>query len=236
MTVQIAKTRISPSDLTFGWTGCRKCFWLKYRHGVSHQGPFPGIVTSLSARQERWYKQRHSHDFWSGLPSGIVDSTGKMLESTPIVVNGVQTPFNLGGKYDFLISYDDGTFGVIDTKVVSHGGKAQFYWAQLAAYDYILSNPMKGDPRRCTTLGLMVWEIADAERDSADVFKVGFSAAYEPVEVDPNRFETFIAEVVTVLLGEMPASAERCSNCDYATKRGELSALNELAHSNRLEQ
>jgi len=68
MTVQIAKTRISPSDLTFGWTGCRKCFWLKYRHGVSHQGPFPGIV----------------------------DSAGKMLESTPIVVNGVQTPVLLG--------------------------------------------------------------------------------------------------------------------------------------------
>ena len=81
---------------------------------------------------------------------------------------------------------------------------------------------MKGDPRKCMTLGLMVWEIADAERHSDDVFNVGFVAAYEPVEVDPNRFETFIAEVVTVLLGEMPESAERCSNCDYATKRSEL--------------
>jgi len=67
----------------------------------------------------------------------------------------------------------------------------------------------------------MVWEIADAERHSDDVFNGGFSAVHELVDVDPDRFETFIAEVVTVLLGEMPESAEKCSNCDYAAKRGE---------------
>ena len=55
-----AKTRISPSDLTFGWSGCKRCFWIRYANGVSHQGPFPGIVTSLSAKQEGYYKDKHS--------------------------------------------------------------------------------------------------------------------------------------------------------------------------------
>ena len=107
MSQTYAKTRISPSDLTFGWSGCRKCFWIRYAHGVSHQGPFPGIVTSLSAKQEAYYKDKHSHDFSPTLPSGNVHSTGKMLESTPILVNGEATPFTLGGKYDFLLEYDN---------------------------------------------------------------------------------------------------------------------------------
>jgi len=164
MPEQFAKTRISPSDLTFGWSGCKRCFYMRYAYGVSHQGSFPGIVMSLSSRQEQWYKTKHSHDFSPTLPSGVVHSTGKMLESTPIVVNGEVTPFTLGGKYDFLMAYDKGTYGVIDTKVVSQGGKAEFYWPQLAAYDYILSNPKKDEPRKCETLGLLVWEIANASQ------------------------------------------------------------------------
>ena len=89
--VEYAKTRISPSDLTFGWSNCKRCFWMKHVYGVSHQGPFPGIVMSLSSRQERWYKEKHSRDFSSSLPTGMVHSTGKMLESKPIIVDGLNS-------------------------------------------------------------------------------------------------------------------------------------------------
>ncbi len=220
--MEYVKTRISPSDLTFNWTGCKKCFWMRYVLGVSHQGPFPGIVMSLSSRQERWYKEKHSRDFSSSLPSGVVHSTGKMLESKPIIVDGRETPFTLGGKYDFLLSYDSGKFGVIDTKVVSQGGKAEFYWPQLAEYDYILSNPKTGEPRACETLGLLVWEIADASHHSADIYNVGFNAEYEPVEVNPAKFQQFIGEVVSLLMGEIPTADENCSNCTYFQKRLDL--------------
>ena len=220
--VEYAKTRISPSDLTFGWSNCKRCFWMKHVYGVSHQGPFPGIVMSLSSRQERWYKEKHSRDFSSSLPSGVVHSTGKMLESKPIIVDGRETPFTLGGKYDFLLSYDNGRFGVIDTKVVSQGGKAEFYWPQLAAYDYILSNPKTGEPRACETLGLLVWEIADASHQSAEIYSVGFKSEYEPVEVNPAKFQHFIGEVVSLLMGEMPPADENCSNCSYFQKRSDF--------------
>ena len=220
--MEYVKTRISPSDLTFNWTGCKKCFWMRYVLGVSHQGPFPGIVTALSSRQERWYKEKHSRDFSSSLPSGVVHSTGKMLESRPIIVDGRETPFTLGGKYDFLLSYDSGNFGVIDTKVVSQGGKAEFYWPQLAAYDYILSNPKTGEPRACETLGLLVWEIADASHHSADICNVGFNAEYEPVEINPAKFQIFIGEVVSLLMGDMPSADEKCSDCTYFQKRLDL--------------
>ena len=222
MSREFAKTRISPSDLTFGWGGCKRCFWIRYAHGVSHQGPFPGIVTSLSAKQEGYYKDKHSHDFSPSLPSGTVHSTGKMLESTPIVVNGEATQFTLGGKYDFLLQYDKGTYGIIDTKVVSKGDKAEFYWPQLAAYDFILSNPKAGDPRACETLGLLVWEIKSVSPNGDEVYHVSFNAAYEPVEVNPKKFESFISEVVTVLMGPIPDALDKCSNCAYFTQRSQL--------------
>jgi len=217
-----AKTRISPSDLTFGWSGCKRCFWIRYANGVSHQGPFPGIVTSLSAKQEGYYKDKHSHDFSPTLPSGTVHSTGKMLESTPIVVNGETTPFTLGGKYDFLLQYEKGTYGIIDTKVVSKGDKADFYWPQLAAYDFILSNPKTGDSRACETLGLLVWEIRTVAPGEGEEYHVTFNSAYEPVEVNPPKFETFIGEVVSTLLGPLPDPLVKCSNCSYFTQRTQL--------------
>lgn len=218
-----AKTRISPSDLTFGWSGCKRCFWIRYAHGVSHQGPFPGIVTVLSAKQEGYYKDKHSHDFSPTLPSGTVHSTGKMLESTPIVVDGKPTPFTLGGKYDFLLHYDKGTYGIIDTKVVSKGDKAEFYWPQLAAYDYILANPKSGEPRTCETLGLLVWEIRDVAPGAGDEYNVSFNAEYEPVELNRSKFDSFIAEVVRVLMGPQPDAAEKCSNCGYFGQRTSIS-------------
>jgi hypothetical protein len=67
-----------------------------------------------------------------------------------------------------------------------------------------------------------VWEIADASQHSADVYNVGFNAEYEPVEVNPKKFEGFISEVVTLLSGEMPAAGEKCSNCEYFGKRQNL--------------
>ena len=37
------------------------------------------------------------------------------------------------------------------------------------------------------------------------------------------KFEEFIAEVVTLLSGEMPAAGEKCNNCEYFDKRQTLS-------------
>jgi hypothetical protein len=67
-----------------------------------------------------------------------------------------------------------------------------------------------------------VWEIADASQHSADVYNVGFNAEYEPVEVNPKKFESFIAEVVTLLSGDMPVTGEKCNNCEYFHKRSSL--------------
>jgi hypothetical protein len=218
-----AKTRISPSDLTFLWGDCRRCFWLKYRHGVSHTGIFPGLVTVLSAKQEGWYEGKTSRDFSTTLPTGVVHSTGLMLHSAPIVVDDRETPFTVGGKYDFLLEYEDGTFGIVDTKIVGKAGdKGDLYWPQLSAYEYLLANPKKGAPRTVSTLGLLVWSVADVHHDGETSPAIGFDIAYQPLAVDPPKFRAFIADVVRVLEGPLPRAGERCNNCAYFDQRGKV--------------
>jgi hypothetical protein len=41
--------------------------------------------------------------------------------------------------------------------------------------------------------------------------------------VNPQKFESFIAEVVTLISGDMPAVGEKCNNCEYFDKRNGLS-------------
>jgi hypothetical protein len=67
-----------------------------------------------------------------------------------------------------------------------------------------------------------VWEIADASQNSADSYNVGFNAEYEPIEVNPAKFQKFIDEVVSLLVGEMPPADENCSNCSYFQKRSDF--------------
>ena len=221
----LAKTTISPSDLTFGWSSCKRCLWLKYRHGISYSGPMPGLVMSLSRRQEKWYEDKSSHHFSTTLPTGTVHSTGLKVSSTPIVVDGEETPLSLSGKYDFLLEYDDGTWGIVDTKIVGKNGeagsKAEFYWPQLAAYDYILAHPSSGEPRNVSTLGLVVWSVGDVEYDGSGEPRISFPLAYEPMDRQPQRFEKFIADVARTLLGPMPASGEKCGTCAFLGKARE---------------
>lgn len=223
MTIEFAKTTISPSDLTFSWSDCKRCFWLKYRHGIVASGMMPGLVTSLSSRQEKWYKGKSSHHFSQALPLGVVDSTGLKVQSSAIVVDGQPTPFSLMGKYDFLLRYEHGTYGIIDTKIVGkNNGKGEFYWPQLAAYDFILANPVSGEAREIETLGLMVWAVGDVAYDGVTDPTISFPTAYEPIGRDPDRFIMFISDVVKVLLGEMPAAGAKCGNCTYVAAIKEI--------------
>ncbi|MGA1332078.1 MAG: hypothetical protein ACO31D_02860 [Ilumatobacteraceae bacterium] len=223
MTLEFAKTTISPSDLTFLWNDCKRCFWLKYRHGIVASGMMPGLVTSLSSRQEKWYKDKSSHHFSPSLPVGVVDSTGLKVQSAPIALDGNPSPFTLVGKYDFLLRYEHGTYGIIDTKIVGkNNGKGDFYWPQLSAYDYILANPATGESREVETLGLMVWAVGEVNFDGVNEPAITFPSVYEEVKRDLTKFNRFIADVVKVLIGDVPKSGQRCSNCTYVSAMKEI--------------
>lgn len=208
-----SRTRISPSDLTFLWSSCRRCFWLKYRLGHEIPSVFPGIVNALSAKQEAWYRDKTLAEFSPRLPSGQIFRFNKRVTSLPLLLDGRITPFVLSGKYDFLLRYDDGSFGIIDTKLSSSLGKAALYWPQLAAYRHILEFPNDDESRVCRTLGLLIWTPSDVRKGPDGSLAIGFNAVYEEVVPPEGAFDEFLYEVLNCISSREAPPLNDCETC-----------------------
>jgi hypothetical protein len=66
-----------------------------------------------------------------------------------------------------------------------------------------------------------VWSVGDVEYDGSGEPRISFPLAYEPMQRQPQRFETFIGSVVSTLLGPMPAAGEKCGTCTFLGKARE---------------
>jgi hypothetical protein len=180
----------------------------------------PGMVGVITELQEAQYREALSSQFSSSLPSGRVHSTSGWVESSPLVVNGAATNFCIRGKYDFLMEYDDGTWGIIDTKFTGKlGEKTGFYSPQIEAYAFALENPHRGHPKPVRTVGLMVWAPSKIVGSHSTGFQMALNHEYQPALRDPNSFATLLNEVMALIDGEMPSAHDGCPYCTWLGDR-----------------
>ena len=215
------RTHISPSDLTFTYGECKRCFWLKYNKGISTPGFMP-LVGPMSRFQEAAYRGLASTSLDKQLLPGKISRFGETVESAPISINGVETPWRIKGKFDLVVEYDNGSLGLIDCKVTTSemdDGKVNHYLPQLEAYCYALENPMAGLPERVAHSGLMMWKVDNATQDEEGNNYFSTESAFLMVPRDPDGFKEFILEVIAVLEGPLPESGETCKNCMLVEKR-----------------
>jgi PD-(D/E)XK nuclease superfamily len=215
------RTHISPSDLTFTYGECKRCFWLKYNKGISTPGFMP-LVGPMSAFQEAAYRGLVSTSLDKQLLPGKISRYGEPVESMPIRVNGEETNWRIKGKYDLVVEYENGTVGLIDCKVTTgemDDGKVSHYLPQLEAYCYALENPMTGQQEKVAHSGLMMWKIDNATQDEEDNNYFTTESAFLMVPRDPDGFQEFISGVIEVLEGPIPESGQKCNNCSYFEKR-----------------
>jgi hypothetical protein len=111
-----ARENISPSDLTFGLSTCKRCLWIKYWFKVAMPGQFP-LVGTMAALQEEHFQGADMPTIDPTLRPGKVTKWGEFVKSKPLVVNGVETRWRILGKYDLVATNEDGTIGLIDCKV-----------------------------------------------------------------------------------------------------------------------
>ena len=84
-----ARAFISPSDLTFSWGGCHRCLWLYYNHQV--KAPlFMPLVGELADMQEKYFIGASSEHLHADIPEGKVLNHGGFVQSTPIIVDGLE--------------------------------------------------------------------------------------------------------------------------------------------------
>jgi hypothetical protein len=221
---QPAREYIAPSDLTFGFSTCKRCIWIKYWYSFELKKDFP-LVKSLSTFQEEYFRRAPMPALDSSLPAGTVKQWGQWVKSKNIVINGLETQWKLRGIYDLLGHYEDGTVGIIDCKVSdSERDNGDFYQPQLEAYAYTLENPLSGKAFSVQTMGLLIWKLAGVAQTRPNEFvsnEMGFGVnqIYVPVERNPERLQTLLTEFISVIDGDFPDSGPECHACNFFADR-----------------
>ena len=123
-----------------------------------------------------------------------------------------------------MVSFDDGTYGVIDFKTSKPSkDSAWMYSRQLHAYAYALEHPApdKLALSPVTKLGLLYFYPDNINQQSIDRLNYGAEIVWVEVEKDEEGFLSFIDKVLGML--ELPKAPEHSPNCQWC---GYISRLN----------
>ncbi len=213
-----AREFISPSDLTFGLSTCRRCLWIKYWYKVILPGTFP-LVGTFSSMQENNFRGFSTTTIDSSLRPGKVTKLAGWVRSTHLLVNGETTRWRINGKYDLVAENDDGTVALIDCKVSdSSRDSGEFYSPQLEAYAYALEQPATGKSVEVATMGLLVWK-PEKVIEQLGAFGIAMKQSYLPVERDHLKFTAVLSDLIQMLEGPMPEAGPECLTCNYLVER-----------------
>jgi hypothetical protein len=218
-----AREFISPSDLTFSWNGCHRCLWLHYNHSV--KAPlFMPLVGELSALQENHFEGAISSSLHPEIKEGRVLSRGGWVKSKPISFNGSPSPYAIRGKYDLLMEFTDGSYGIIDCKFQGkNNDKSSFYAPQLEAYAFALENPANGEkPKEISLMGLLVWSPKETDGDPFRGFSLELHNSWYPIERNPDALQSRLGEFISVISGPSPQAGFGCDICKFISDRQEI--------------
>jgi hypothetical protein len=214
-----ARENISPSDLTFGLSTCKRCLWIKYWHKVVMPGAFP-LVGTFSSLQEKTFRGVATREIDASLRPGRITKLAEWVKSKPLVVNGELSRWRILGKYDLVAENDDGTVALIDCKVSdSARDSGEFYSPQLEAYAFAMENPAAGKALDVATMGLLVWNPDTVIETNAQTYAFGVRQSYVPVPRDHEKFQSVIGDFINVLEGPLPLAGPTCTTCNYLTER-----------------
>jgi len=217
-----AREFISPSDLTFSWDGCHRCLWLNYNHGLKAPSFMP-LVGELSALQEGHFHGAPSSKLHPAIPEGKVIDRGGWVKSAPIEYNGKPSPYAIRGKYDLLMEFTDGTYGIIDCKFQGRDNdKSAFYSPQLEAYAFALENPALNKVMKVSVIGLLVWSPKKPQGDPDSGFALDLNSSWFPIERNPLGLQERLADFIEVISGPTPIRDSRCETCKFIAERREV--------------
>lgn len=211
---------ISPSDLTFLWEECPRCFYLKVMRKFSRPSmPFPKIFTRIDGLMKTYFQERSTHEFSQDLPAGSIRFKDQWVVSRPITMGGQTTTLTIRGKFDCVVNFEDGTYGVVDFKTSeARPEHIPFYSRQLHAYTHALEYPapMKLGLSPVTRMGLFVVEPTDMIRlPDGRIAYIG-NVTWQECPRDDRWFYEFLGDILNVLeQPEPPLSGEACTFCKY---------------------
>lgn len=221
--------KLSPSDFAFLYEGCKRCFYLKITHNISQPSmPLPGIFSKIAALLKNHYDGLRTEKLHPALSPGVIKYGEKFVRSKPIEFPDRQSSCYINGRFDIVVKFDDGSYGVIDFKTGSPRKEhSNLYGRQLHAYAYALENPEENalSLSPVTKLGLLYFHPQNTLQKENEVEKLLYEADVRWMEInkDQNSFLNFVKEMVKVLeLTSLPKPTPDCIWCKYQKNLVEL--------------
>jgi hypothetical protein len=219
--------KLSPSDLTFLYDGCKHCFVLKVKYGIQQPSiPLPSIFSIIASLQKTCYSGKRTEEFCSSLPPGEVVLGEKWVRSKTIQLSGCKSTCYLSGRFDIVSALDNGAYAILDFKTGNPSEeKSAMYARQLQAYAYSLENPEPGslELKPITHLGLLYFIPDNCEQIQGEMQNLKGPIKWIPIERDETQFIGFLGEVIKILDGPIPQmDPDNCDWCKYRTKIGEV--------------
>lgn len=207
--------KLSPSDFAYLWEDCKHCYYQKVKMGVSYSGIFPSIFTKINSLLQNSIMGKNLREIHKGLPSGIIKVQEGFLKS--VIIDG--TNCYLSGRFDILVTLEDGTYALIDFKIVNPDSEKilKKYSTQLHAYKFALENPSSGKPVKVSKMGVIS---ISPEHMKLENGKVIFTTTpdFHEIKEDMDSFHKMVGEIDKVLSGNLPSVSENCSLCVYRSK------------------
>jgi len=86
--------KLSPSDLTFTYEGCKRCFYQKVVNGITQPSiPLPSIFSKIAGLLKKHYDGKPTSELHAALPPGTVSHGEKNVRSNVIQLRNLDRPF-----------------------------------------------------------------------------------------------------------------------------------------------
>lgn len=213
--------KLSPSQLTFAWDECPRCFYLDVVMGIKRPPTaFPKVFTRIDKLMKDLYAGQSTSAISPDLPPGRVAMQGKWVNSAPIAFDGIEATCYLKGAFDSVLAFEDGTFAVIDFKTSTpSSAHIGFYGRQLSAYAYALEHPADKALSifPISKLGLLYLDPVDiAYGTDQHRITYGGEVTWREIPKNEDGFLSFLRGVLEVLSKpEPPPPADTCGFCAY---------------------
>ena len=212
--------KLSPSDLTFLWNECQRCFYLKYVHGFSRpRTPFPKIFNRIDKLMKDFFEGQPVSTISSDLPEGNVLFGEKWVTSRPIKLEGHRSGCFIRGKFDTVVEFLDGSFGIVDFKTSETNPKhIPFYSRQLHSYAYALEYPAEKSPELApiSKMGLLCVEPVSMSSPHEGQYAYIGNASWIECTKNYDEYFDFLDTILSVLeQARPPVPNPECTRCQY---------------------
>lgn len=213
--------RVSPSDLTFLYERCKRCFVLKVKYDIKQPSrPLPTVFNTIANLQKESYAGKRTTEFCASLKSGYIALEEKKVCSKLIPFVNLAISLQIFGKFDALIIFDDGTCGIIDFKTGTQKDYGDLYKRQLHAYAYAIERPSDESsigPAKVSVMGLLYFEPSQCEIESSGFQRISGPVKWVEIIRDDEWFiQEFLHEVASYLRNvQLPPPDPNCEWCNY---------------------